>query len=116
MDRDAILQTLPSDDELRAAPPYAKKDAAETLVRAVLDALDADKREPDQWESDHLAQALGLILAKFYTASIVATEKALAPTEERADPHSWERTDQTLTKRALREALDIITVIPAPAA
>jgi hypothetical protein len=31
MDRDAILQTLPSGRELRAAPPYRQKEAAENL-------------------------------------------------------------------------------------
>lgn len=114
MDRDAILDTLPTDDELRAAPPYRLKEAAENLVRSMLDALDVDRREPDQWEADHLAQALGYIVSRFYRASIVATEVALAPSEERANPESWERTDQTLTKRALRDGLDYVAGMPAP--
>lgn len=114
MDRDAILRTLPSDDELRAAPPYRRKEAAENLVRSVLDALDVDRREPDQWEADHLAQALGSIVSRFYVASIVATEKALAPSEERADPEAWGRTDVTLTKQALRDGLDYVAGMPAP--
>ncbi len=50
MDRDTILHTLSSGEALCATPPYRRKEAVENLVRSVLDALDVDRRERDQWE------------------------------------------------------------------
>ncbi|WP_369952025.1 hypothetical protein [Ralstonia syzygii] len=114
MERDTIMQAVPSGNELRAAPAYRQKETAENLIRSILDALDAERREPDRWEAEHLAEALGWIVAKWYFASITASEKALAPPDERADPETWGRTDKTATKRILRDGLDYVAGMPAP--
>lgn len=114
MGRDAILHTIPPEEQLRTAPPYRHKEAAENLIGAVLDALDADRREPDQWEAELLVYAIGCITSRWYFASITSAAKALTPSEERDDSTTWERNDQTPTKRALRDALDYIAGMPAP--
>lgn len=114
MNRDAILDTIPPEDQLHAGPPYRQKAAAENLIGAVLDALDADRREPDRWEAEHLAYSLDCITCRQYFASIAAAAKALAPSKERADPETWARNDQTPTRRDLRGALDYISGMPAP--
>lgn|GEM_PF-6056187 len=108
MDREQVLKALPSDDEFRAAPNHGKKEFTERFIRAALDQLDIEDREPDRWEADNLASALGHLLTDWYLAAITATEKALTPTNERADPDSWARSDDTVTKRALRDGLEYL--------
>lgn len=65
-------------------------------------------------DADRLSQALGLIVSRFYVASLVAIEKALASTKERAAPEACGRTGVTLTKHALRDGLDYVAGMPAP--
>lgn len=113
MNRDEVLRALPSDDEFRAAPNYGKKQFVERFIGAALDQLDIEHREPDRWEAEHLAAAIGHLLVDWYGAAIAATEKALAPANERADPAAWVRTDDTVTRRALREGLDYLAGKPA---
>ena len=113
MNRDEILDALPSEGEFRAAPNYGKKDIVENLVRAILDQLSADRRDPDHWEADHIAVAFGHLLSDRYFAASTAAVKAHAPSEERADPESWVRTEDTATTGALRDALDFVAGKPA---
>ncbi|HEF4770584.1 hypothetical protein LGM80_19380 [Burkholderia multivorans] len=113
MNRDQVLSVLPSDAEFQAAPNYGKKQFVERFISAALDQLDVEQREPDRWEGEQLTQAIGYLLVDWYGAAITATEKALAPTNERADPDSWARTEHTVTKRALREGLDYLAGKPA---
>lgn len=116
MERETILQAVPSGHELHIAPPYQRKNAAEDLVRAILDALDIEDREPDQWEAENLALAIGYIASRWYFASIAASEKALAPSEERANPEDWKRTDETATKQGLRDGVEFVAGMLAPEA
>lgn len=113
MDRDEILHTLPGDDEFRAAPNYGKKQIVENLIRAILAGLDGERRDPDRWEAENLAAAIGFLLSDWYHAGITAAIKALAPPNERAGPEKWIRTDETITTRALRDGLDFAAGKPA---
>jgi hypothetical protein len=113
MDREQVLSVLPSEEEFRAAPNYGKKQFVERFIGAALDQLDREQREPDRWEAEHLTVALGHLLTDWYNAAITATEKALAPSNERANPDSWVRAEDTVTKRALREGLDYLAGKPA---
>ncbi|NUX98837.1 hypothetical protein [Paraburkholderia youngii] len=113
MNRDEVLKVLPSNAEFQAAPNYGKKAFAERIIRAALDQLDAEGSEPDRWEGEHLATAIGYLLVDWYGAAITAAEKALVPSNERADPDSWARDRDTVTKRALREGLDYLAGKPA---
>ncbi|MBY4802078.1 hypothetical protein LGM57_21205 [Burkholderia cepacia] len=113
MNRDQVLSVLPSEDEYSAAPNYQKKVIVANLIGATLDQLDADHRDPDSWEAQHIAAAIGYLLADWYSAAITSSVKALAPSNERADPDSWVRTGDTVTTRALRDALGYAKGKPA---
>jgi hypothetical protein len=104
MDRDLLLQAVPSNPKLQAAPSHHQKEAAESLIESILDALDADNREPDRCEAEHLSAALGYIIARMF-ASITKSTIALAPREERAAPETWERTPDIATTRDFRDGL-----------
>lgn len=113
MNRDEVLDALPSDEEFRAAPNHRKKQIVEQLISAVLDQLDGEHRDPDRWEAEHIATAIGYLLSDWYSAATTATIKALAPSHERAEPESWARTDETVTTRALRDGLEYAAGKPA---
>ena len=113
MNREQVLSVLPSEEEFRAAPNYGKKQFVERFIGAALDQLDVENREPDRWEAEQLVAAIGHLLVDWYSAAITATEKALAPANERADPDSWARNDDTVTRRALRDGLDYLAGKPA---
>jgi len=113
MNRDEVLDTLPSEEEFRAAPNHKKKDIVANLIRTVLDQLDGEHREPDRWEAEHIAAANGYLLSDWYGAATTAAIKALTPSDERADPETWARTNGTITTRALRDGLEYAAGKPA---
>ena len=97
MDYEAIDQHLDRQAEFVAGRPIFKKAYAEDLIEKILDAIDADDRSPDTWESRALAGALGCITLQLYTASVVDAQVALTPVEERGgigDRHSSFSTTQ----------------------
>jgi hypothetical protein len=114
MDRELLVQAVPSNDELLAAPLYRQKEAAERLIESILDALDADGRQPDRWEAEHLAAALGFILSTMYFASIAKSIIGLTSSEKRAAPETWGRTSDTATTHAFRSGLGYVQGTPAP--
>jgi len=113
MNRNEILNTLPGDKEFRGEPNYQKKRIVERLIGTVLDQLDGEHRDPDRWEAEHIAAAIGYLLSDWYFAAFTAAVKALAPSNERAQPETWSRADDTVTTRALRDGLDYATGKPA---
>lgn len=113
MDREDILRSSPNNDEFGAAPNHRKKEIVEQIVSDTLDALDKETREPDPWEAQDIASALGLLLLDWYSAASAAAIKALTPSSERADPASWTRVDGTPTTQELRDALEYVKGKPA---
>jgi hypothetical protein len=113
MDRDAVIASLPNESEFQAAPSYRKKEIVENLIRSILDQLDGEFRDPDRWEAEHIASAIGYLISDWYSAATAFAIKALAPANERADPESWARTNDTVTTRALRDAIEYATGKPA---
>ncbi|MGS1032959.1 hypothetical protein [Burkholderia glumae] len=113
MNRDAILGAMPSNEEFQAAPGYGKQEIVANLLRAILDALDKEDREPDRWEGQYIAQAIGFLLAQWYHAAATAAVIAMTPSGERAKPETWDRADDTVTGRALRDALEYAAGKPA---
>ncbi|VVE07887.1 hypothetical protein [Pandoraea cepalis] len=109
----SVYETLAGPAEFQATPNYGKKQFVERFISAALDQLDIEQREPDRWQGEQLTQAIGYLLVDWYGAAITAAEKALAPSSERADPDSWARAADTVTKRALREGLDYLAGKPA---
>lgn len=113
MDRDAIMDAMPGDEEFHAAPDYRKKEIVECFIGAILDALIQEGREPDRWEAEHIAYAIGLDLVGWYHAAIVKADLTLTPSDMRAKPETWVRADDTATVRALRDGLDYAAGKPA---
>ncbi|KVE78261.1 hypothetical protein LGM63_06665 [Burkholderia cepacia] len=113
MNRDAILGAMPSNAEFQAAPDYRKQEIVADLLRAILVALDQEGREPDRWEGQNIAQAIGYLLAQWYHAASTAAVIAMTPPNERAKPDTWGRADDTVTVHALREALEYAASKPA---
>lgn len=79
----------------------------------ILAELDGENRDPDRWEAENLAAAIGFLLSDWYYAGITIAIKALAPPNERAEPEKWIRTDETITTRALEDALEYAARKPA---
>jgi hypothetical protein len=113
MNRDAILGTMPSNEEFQAAQDYRKQQIVVDLLRAILGSLNEEGREPDRWEGQNIAQAIGFLLAQWYHAAVTASVIAMTPSEERAKPETWGRAEDTITARALRDALEYAAGKPA---
>jgi len=113
MNRDEVLSALPCEEEFRAAPNYRKKEIVENLIGAILAQLAGERRDPDRWEEEHIAKAIGYLLSDRYFAASAAAVKALTPTGERADPETWARADDTATTSALRNGLGYAAGKPA---
>jgi hypothetical protein len=65
-------------------PNDKAKEAVTSRFRHVLNQIEHQGREPDQWESDQLAYALGLIGSKMNVAASAAVELACAPPAQRS--------------------------------
>lgn len=113
IDRATIIATIPSENALRAMPAHGQKSTAEDLVGRVLDAIDAGHRDPDAWEADLLATAIGYITTRWYFASINSSVLAMAPPEERS-PKAVFRQPEPHRLRDLRDALAYASGMPAP--
>lgn len=114
MDSEAIDQHLERQAEFIAGRPSFRKAFAEDLIEKILDAIDSDNRTPDTWESRALAGALGCITFQLYTASVVDSQLALTPTNERGG--SYDR-HSAFTTAQLRKGLESVRVfLKAPAA
>src|ERR1700730_7804155 len=98
MDRERLLSEAPTPEQSLGGPDSRRKELAEKYVAAVLDALEADNREPDAWEAMYLNLAIGDIIMRKYVLSIDKTFRALTSPNERA-----EVLRQPPQKRSLRD-------------
>jgi hypothetical protein len=114
MDRDALVATLPDNAVFSAMSPYQRKTTVEDFVEAVLEAIEVDGREPDDWETGDLAAALGFIGCHWYHAGLAAAERALTPPEQRS-PLAVILPAGALPMLHLRKGLASVRLIPAPA-
>jgi hypothetical protein len=114
MDRDTLLRTLPDNAAFNAMFPYRRKELIERFVGAILDAIEADDREPDDWETADLAAAIGFIACHWHNAALVAAERALTPPEQRS-PLSRVTPAGSSPMRHLRDGLDHVRGMPARA-
>ncbi len=61
-----------------------RKGVAQDFVKRVLDAFEAEKMTPDEWEAADLMYACGLIAGGMYSAALHYTNRALTPLDERS--------------------------------
>jgi hypothetical protein len=62
--------------------PTQKKRETERLIGRILDAIDAENREPDLWERFHLAQAINLSHLGWHDVAHVDARFALIPRDQ----------------------------------
>ena len=77
--------------------------ATEVAIANVIDAIEAQYREPDEWESTSLMAAIGCVMGDLFPAAGLLAERALIPPELRAG--EWPRTPATATVQQLSNAL-----------
>lgn len=90
---------------------WRRKQIAEMRVRIVIDAIDAERRDPDAWEAEHLREALGAILMHRYDLAAERVDTAITPHAPAAPDAAGEPT----TLRQLRRALETVVTAIAPA-
>lgn len=112
MDRDQLLRTLPNAQAFHAAQSWKRKEIVETFVSSILDAIEDEHREPDDWEAHDIASATGFIAAGMYYAALACAERALVPPEQRS-PIPAMNSEDPPAMRHLREALAYVGGMPA---
>ena len=83
IDREALLKSIPTHRALRGRSKSQQKLAAEDSILLVLDAIQAEEREPDHWESHDILLAIGALAAGMYALSTSYAIRALSPTGRR---------------------------------
>jgi hypothetical protein len=111
MNRGNLLGAAPTSEALHTGPDHRRKSICEDYIGVVLDAIEADRREPDEWEAHELASALGAIVSRWYFLSVNCTMKALVPPEQRGETYSTPQERHTL--RDLRDALRYVSGMSA---
>jgi len=112
MDRSQLRSALPDNQQFSGCVPHDKKVCAEEFVTSILDAIAADGRDPDDWESRDLAAAIGMIACRWYHAAVGYADRALTPPDERS-PIQPVHADAAPTAAALRVALAYVSGMPA---
>lgn len=95
------------------AEPWRQKAFAEEWISHALDAIDAEHRLPDDWETEQLKNALGAIVVRRYFLAVAAVLKATALPEERAE--EWRGNANGLPTVDFRYGLAAVSGIPAHA-
>jgi hypothetical protein len=71
-------------NEDHSAQRQRERDQAVAAMEQALSAIQADNREPDEWERDQLAQAIGCLFRYAYSLAAAHAELALTPADERS--------------------------------
>lgn len=114
MDREALLNSLPVAQQFAGMMNVNKKTVVEEFIGRILDAMAAEQREPDLWETQDLGLALGLLAARLYDAALGSAIHALTDPEQRAPiTNPVDYGGPPPTGQQLRAALDQVSLIPA---
>lgn len=95
-------------------PNYARKEAVEAFIGRILDAIEQEDREPDDWEAHDIAAALGYVVGHMHYAAINVALRALTEPENRA-PMNLPMENPAATGTQLRDALEYVSGMPARA-
>ncbi len=102
-----LLNAAPTVKALLEGPDHRRKSMAEEYIGVVLDAIEADDRDPDEWEARELASALGALVSRWYFLSVNCAMRSLKPAEERAEDYGKSAERHAL--QHLREALQWVS-------
>jgi len=106
MDRQELLDRLPTNGDFARLKPPQQKIVAENAIASVIDAIDAEARQPDLWEAGWLWLSVSAVPNGFYLTALRFVRMALmtpALREPGLDPDRREMGEPTLN--ALRQAL-----------
>ena len=84
MDPHALMQGVPEDHAWSSLSRDARAAHALTLMERVLTAVEAENREPDAWEADHLAFALQFMQHDLFSAAMNSIKLAITPATQRS--------------------------------
>lgn len=84
MDRDELRAALPQSEAFFAMQRYEKKNCVLDYIESILDSIQADGREPDEWESFNFSAAVGMCMARWYHAALSVADRGLVPPQQRA--------------------------------
>jgi hypothetical protein len=114
MNRHALVHAAPANNQLHAMTQAGRKQAAETFVESILDAIAAEGRSPDDWEAHDLLAAIGFIVTRFYFAAFAYADRAMTPIDQRSLAHTtW--TGPAPTENDLRQQLQFARIQDATA-
>ena len=86
MEFNALTEGLPVGHAWSGLSHHGKATCALTTMKRVLTALALERREPDEWERDHLAFALQFMEHDLFSAALNSIKLAVAPAAERKTP------------------------------
>ena len=95
-------------NEEHLAERQKEKDEAVEAVEQALSAIEADNREPDQWERALLVQGVGCLFRGAYRLAAIDAQLAQTPPNERADlpdDNSLDRFNLFVLRAGLQEAM-----------
>ena len=102
MDRVRLLATSPGHSALPQLHVIAQMHEVIAFALRVLDAVDADGRDLDEWEADRLLCALGAIHSDLFGLALACVERAL--TEPSARAPGWHAGVNVAPTARLRDA------------
>lgn len=101
MDAVALMERLPADAGFKWLAPADQKTGVETAITVVLDAIEAEDRQPDRWETGWLRIAITSIGTGLYLVAVRFVRMALTPADQRAPAGAPTGTD--IDRRSLDE-------------
>jgi hypothetical protein len=106
MDVPDLLASVPDPPAFRSLSAEAQKAAVERFVSRILDAIDAEAREPDAWETATLGAALAALRSGMVSAALIAAQELLTPAAARPpDARSRRSGADGMAMRWLRTSL-----------
>ena len=87
MDRDALTNAKPRWLELEHRPASEKLTECVRYVETIINAITAERREPDVWEAKHLVYAIHAIVEQRYYGALTFAEMAVIEPEAHRPPH-----------------------------
>lgn len=105
MHLDEAFTDFPPQTEFEAMNNLEKKQAVEHLISQALAQVQAEGRNPTNWEADRLAGAIGATLTGWYRVAINEVFMSTKTDDEVANPEHWWQEVHDITLQKLQDAL-----------
>jgi len=109
MDRQSLLGAAPHDLLEMSAPQQHA--AVLGFIEAILDAIECDGREPDEWEGPDLAAALGYVLVGWNRTGMALAVRSITEANQRGERADVLQGEAPMTLRVLRDRLGTLRQI-----